>query len=375
MIFAASYAVNKAKKEEIVPVEATPVKDREKEETVQPLEILELEIGYALIPIVDTEQGGELLDKIRAIRKQVAMDLGIVVPPMKLKDNLQLKSGEYVIQLKGIEVGRGDLLMGHVLAMSPDGAERQIEGTPTKEPVFNLEAYWIKEADREKYVAEGLTIVDHPTIIATHLTEIVRNNAHELLTRRETQKLIDSIASVHQKVIEEITQNQVNMGSVQKVLQNLLREQVSIRDLVTILEAIADCCSSIKDPDVITEYVRQRMARSILKPYLVDGTLNILLLEKSLEEKVINSLQTSDQGSFLALDLPSSQRLIERIGEEARKMMLKSLQPVLLVHPVIRGKLRKFLERYIQGLTVISHNEIPPQIKIQSVGVVKLNET
>ncbi|MGD0657375.1 MAG: flagellar biosynthesis protein FlhA [Syntrophorhabdales bacterium] len=375
MIFAASYAVNKAKKEEMVPVEAPPVKDREKEETVQPLEILELEIGYALIPIVDTEQGGELLDKIRAIRKQVAMDLGIVVPPMKLKDNLQLKSGEYVIQLKGIEVGRGDLLIGHVLAMSPDGAERQIEGTPTKEPVFNLEAYWIKEADRERYVAEGLTIVDHPTIIATHLTEIVRNNAHELLTRRETQKLIDSIASVHQKVIEEITQNQVNMGSVQKVLQNLLREQVSIRDLVTILEAIADCCSSIKDPDVITEYVRQRMARSILKPYLVDGTLNILLLEKSLEEKVINSLQTSDQGSFLALDLPSSQRLIERIGEEARKMMVKSLQPVLLVHPVIRGKLRKFLERYIQGLTVISHNEIPPQIKIQSVGVVKLNET
>ncbi len=374
MIFAASYAVNKAKKEEMVPVEAPPPKDREKEETVQPLEILELEIGYALIPIVDTEQGGELLDKIRAIRKQVAMDLGIVVPPMKLKDNLQLKSGEYVIQLKGIEVGRGDLLMGHVLAMSPDGAEKPIEGTPTREPVFNLEAYWIKEADREKYVAEGFTIVDHPTIIATHLTEIVRNNAHELLTRRETQKLIDSIASVHQKVIEEITQNQVNMGSVQKVLQNLLREQVSIRDLVTILEAIADCCSSIKDPDVITEYVRQRMARSILKPYLVDGIVNILLLEKSLEEKVINSLQTSEQGSFLALDLPSSQRLIEKLGEEARKMLLRGLQPVLLVHPVIRGKLRKFLERYIQGLTVISHNEIPPQIKIQSVGVVKLDE-
>ena len=374
MIFAASYAVNRASKEEIVPTEAPVSRDREKEETVQPLEILELEIGYALIPIVDTEQGGELLDKIRAIRKQVALDLGIVVPPMKLKDNLQLKSGEYVIQLKGIEVGRGELLMGHVLAMSPDGAERRIEGTPTKEPVFNLEAYWIKDADRERYVAEGLTIVDHPTIIATHLTEIVRNNAHELLTRRETQKLIDSIASMHQKVIEEITQNQINMGSIQKVLQNLLREQVSIRDLVTILEAIADCCSSIKDPDVITEYVRQRMARSILKPYLVDGTLNILLLEKSLEEKVISSLQTSDQGSFLALDLPSSQKLIEKIGEEAKKMMLKSLQPVLLVHPVIRGKLRRFLERYIQGLTVISHNEIPPQIKIQSVGMVRLDE-
>ncbi len=374
MTFAASYLVNKAKKEEMIaPAEKHHSQDKDKEEVVQPLEILELEIGYALIPLVDAEQGGELLDKIRAIRKQVALDLGIVVPPMKLKDNLQLKPAEYVVQLKGIEVGRGELMLGHVLAMSPDGNEKQVDGIPTREPVFNLEAYWVKDVNREKYVAQGLTIVDHPTIIATHLTEIVRNNAHELLTRRETQKLIDSIASAHQKVIEEITQNQVNMGSVQKVLQNLLREQVSIRDLVTVLEAIADCSSSIKDPDVITEYVRQRMARSILKPYLVDGTLNILLLEKSLEERVVASLQTSDQGSFLAIDLPSSQKLIEKIGEEAKKMMVRSLQPVLLVHPVIRGKLRKFLERYIQGLTIISHNEIPPQVKIQSVGVVRLD--
>ncbi len=231
--FAVSYVIEKAKKEEAVPVPGPPMKNEEREEKVQPLEILELEIGYALIPIVDAEQGGELLDKIRAIRKQVAMDLGIVVPPMKLKDNLQLKAGEYMVQLKGIEVGRGELMAGHVLAMSSDGNGNPPDGIPTKEPVFNLDAYWVKEADRDKYMAEGLTIVDHPTIIATHLTEIVRNNAHELLTRRETQKLIDSIASVHQKVIEEITQNQINMGSVQKVLQNLLREQVSIRDLVT----------------------------------------------------------------------------------------------------------------------------------------------
>jgi flagellar biosynthesis protein FlhA len=374
MTFAASYLVYKAKKEEIVPVEKPREREKDKDEVVQPLEILELEIGYALIPIVDAEQGGELLDKIRAIRKQVAAELGIVVPPMKLKDNLQLKAGEYVIQLKGIEMGRGELMLGHVLAMSPDGHEKPEDGVPTREPVFNLEAYWVKEANREKYVAQGLTIVDHPTIIATHLTEIVRNNANELLTRRETQKLIDSIASAHQKVIEEITQNQVNMGAVQKVLQNLLREQVSIRDLVTILEAIADCSSSIKDPDIITEYVRQRMARSILKPYLVEGVLNILLLEKHLEEKVVASLQASDQGGFLSLDLATSQRLIEKTGEEAKKMMLKSLQPVLLVHPVVRGKLRRFLERYIQGLAVISHNEVPPQVKIQSVGVIKLND-
>ncbi|MGD0232221.1 MAG: flagellar biosynthesis protein FlhA [Syntrophorhabdales bacterium] len=287
--FAASYVINKAKKEEIVPLGTPPSEEKEKEEVVQPIEILELEIGYALIPIVDADQGGELLDKIRAIRKQMAMELGIVVPPMKLKDNLQQKPGE-------------------------------------------------------------------------------------LMTRRETQKLIDSISPTHQKVIEEINQNQVSMGTIQKVLQNLLREQVSVRDLVTILEAIADSCGTIKDPDMITEYVRQRMARSILKPYLVDGVLSILIMEKSLEEKVMAGLQSSDGGGLLALDLVLGQRLVEKIGEEARKVMLKSLQPVLLVHPIIRGKLRKFLERHIQGITVISHNEIPPQIKIQSLGVIKLNE-
>jgi flagellar biosynthesis protein FlhA len=271
-------------------------------------------------------------------------------------------------------VARGELQLGHVLAMSQDGNDKEVDGIPTKEPVFNLDAYWIKDKDRERYVTEGFTIVDHPTIIATHLTEVVRNNANDLLTRHETQKLIDSVSGVHQKVIEELTQNQINIGVIQKVLQNLLREQVSIRDLVSILEAIADTSSAIKDPDIITEYVRQRMARSILKPYLVDGVLNILLLEKPLEEKIVNSMQSSDQGGFLALNLASSQRLVECIGEESRKMMLRSLQPVLLVHPIIRGKLRRFLERYIQGVTVISHNEIPPQIKIQSAGVIKVSD-
>jgi flagellar biosynthesis protein FlhA len=372
--FGVSYAVNKAKKEDLVPVDEPVVKRTVDEETVRPLEILELEVGYGLIPLVDESQGGELLDKIKAIRKQVAMDLGIVVPPMKLRDNLQLKAGEYVIELKAIEVGRGDLVMGCVLAMSSDGIMVPEDSEPTKEPVFGLDAYWVKGITREKRIAEGLTIVDHPTIIATHLTEIIRTNAHELLTRRETQKLMDSISSMHQKVIEEITQNQVNLGVMQKVLQNLLREQVSIRDLVTILEAIADCSSSIKDPDIITEYVRQRIARSILKPYLLDGVLNILLFEKSLEEKIVSSLKTSDQGTFLNMDLVMSQKLVENTGVATRKMMAKGFQPVLLVHPVIRGKLRRFLERYIQGIVVISHNEIPPQIKIQSGGAIKLGD-
>ncbi|MFZ2800096.1 MAG: flagellar biosynthesis protein FlhA, partial [Syntrophorhabdus sp.] len=289
--FGTSYLVGKTKKEEIVSVPEVTGEERDKGEFIQPMEILEIEIGYGLIPIVDAEQSGELLDKIRAIRKQMAIELGIVVPPMKLRDNLQLKAGEYLILLKGIEMGRGELMAGYVLTMGSEDKKKTIDGIPTREPVFNLDAYWIKEKDRDQYVAAGMTVVDHPTIIATHLTEIIRNNAHELMTRQETQKLIDTVSATHSKVIEEIAQNQINAGIIQKVLQSLLREQVSIRDLITILEAVADASSTSREPELITEFVRQRMARSILKPYLIDGTLNLLILEKNLEEKLINSLQ------------------------------------------------------------------------------------
>lgn len=373
--FGMGRVMKNAKTEEVAGLPEPVPEEGEKAEIIQPLEILEIEIGYGLIPLVDADQRGELLDKIRAIRKQMAVELGIVVPPMKLRDNLQLKAFEYVALLKGIEMGRGSLVQGSLLAMGPEEKQGMFEATPTKEPVFNLDAYWINEKDRDKCIAEGFTVVDHPTIIATHLTEIIRNNAHELMTRQETQKLVDTIAATSPKVVEEIAQGQVNMGVVQKVLQNLLREQVSIRDLVTILESVADAASTTKDPEFITEYVRQRMARSILKPYLIDGILNIQILEKSLEEKLINSIQPADQGSMLALDLSFSQRFIEKIGEEAKRAMLANMQPVILVHPVLRGKLRKFLERYIQGVAIISHNEIPPQIKIQSVGVVRINES
>ena len=323
--FGTSYLVGKTKKEEIVSVPEVTGEERDKGEFIQPMEILEIEIGYGLIPIVDAEQSGELLDKIRAIRKQMAIELGIVVPPMKLRDNLQLKAGEYLILLKGIEMGRGELMAGYVLTMGPEDKKKTIDGIPTREPVFNLDAYWIKEKDRDQYVAAGMTVVDHPTIIATHLTEIIRNNAHELMTRQETQKLIDTVSATHSKVIEEIAQNQINAGIIQKVLQSLLREQVSIRDLITILEAVADASSTSREPELITEFVRQRMARSILKPYLIDGTLNLLILEKNLEEKLINSLQpcllyTSDAADdLLCVDLGG-----RRIIKKKKKIKIKA---------------------------------------------------
>lgn len=372
----AGYAMKRAKEKEVSSQIVKQKEERfpESKDFVQPVELLELELGYGLIPLVDPEQNGELLEKIKGIRRQIAFELGVVIPPMKVRDNLHLKSGEYVILIRGIEVGRGELLLGHLLAMSQDEEKRIPDGIPTKEPVFNLDAYWIKEKDRDKYVSEGMTVVDHSTIVATHLTEVVRTNAHEFLTRQETQKLLDSISHIHQKVVEELAQNNVSVGLIQKVLQNLLREEVSIRDLVTILEAIADITPNTKDPEAITEYVRQRMARSILKPYLREGTLSVLIFERGIEEKLISSLRTTEQGSFLALDLNFTQVLVERISEEAKKAMLKNLHPVILVHPSIRAKLKRFLERYVQGMAVISHNEVPPQIKIHVIGVIRTDE-
>ncbi len=370
----AGYVIAKTQKEEAAQLPELPAEGAEKADLVQPIDMLEVEIGYGLIPIVDTEQSGELLEKLKAIRKQLATELGIVVPPMKVRDNLQLKAGEYAIFLKGMEMGKGELLPGHFLAMGADDQHRIADALPTKEPVFGLDAAWVKEKDRDRYVAEGFTIVDHATVIATHLTEILRNNAHELMTRQEVQKLLDNISGSHQKLVEELTQGGANIGIIQKVFQNLLREQVSIRDLVTILETIADHALATKDPEVLTEHVRQRMARSILKPYLVDGMLHVLIFEKALEEKLISSLQTSDQGTYLALDLSFTQALIDKLSNEVKNMMIQNIQPVVLVHPIIRAKLRKLLERYIQGIAVVSHNEIPQQIKIKSAGVIRAHE-
>ncbi len=370
----AGYVVGKSQQEQQERLESaeTPAVEAEKEDSVQPIDTLEIEIGYGLIPIVDTDLAGGLLEKLKSIRKQMAQELGIVIPPIKVRDNLQFKAGEYAILLKGVEIARAELLLGHLLAMGGDEGRPLGDGIPTREPVFNLEATWIRDKDKERYATEGFTIVDHATVIATHLTELVRNNAHDLISRQEVQKLIDGVSSGHQKVMEEIGQQNLSVGSIQKVLQNLLREQVSIRDLVTILETIADYAGVTKDPDILCEYVRQRMARSILKPYLIDGTLHVLIFEKTLEEKVINSLQTTDQGTYLALDLSFSQQLVDKVGSEMKKLMSDNVQPVLLVHPVIRGKLRRFLERYIQGITIVSHNEIPHQIKIKSAGVIRI---
>lgn len=374
----AGYLISKRKKEsdirEAAVIAASTQREasEEKESSISPVEMFELEIGYNLISIVDDEQGGELLEKIRAMRKQVAMELGFMVPAMKLRDNLNLKSNEYSILLKGVEMGRGEMVVGSLLAMGPEEKQGEIEGIPAKEPVFGLDAFWISPEKKETCMGLGFTVVDPATIIATHLTEIVKGNAHEFITRQEVQKLIDSIVSDNPKVMEEINQNQVTLGTLQKIMQNLLREQVSVRDMVTILESVADAVTYTRDHELITEYVRQKMSRNIIKPYIRDGILGVLVFEKNLEEKIIGSIQQTEQGSQLAFDLSFSRQMLNAIGDEIKNVHTQGLPPVILMHPTVRAKMRRFLEKYNLSVTIVSHNEIPSNIKIQSLGVIKL---
>ncbi|MEJ2034418.1 MAG: flagellar biosynthesis protein FlhA, partial [Deltaproteobacteria bacterium] len=338
------------------------------------LDILELEVGYGLIPLVDEKQEGDLLERIRAIRRQFAMDMGMIIPPLHVRDNLQLKPDEYVLLLKGIEIARGEVMMGYLLAMDAGAAKREIEGISTQEPAFGLPALWIASDKKDEAQVAGYTVVDPSTVVATHITEQLRGHADELLGRQETQKLLDNLAKTHPKVVEELVPNVLTLGGVQKVLQNLLRERVSIRDLLTICETLADYGPQIKDPSILTEYVRQKLARSILAPYVdEENNLPVLTLATRVEDLVRESIQKGEQGAQLALEPNMAQRLLEAVQEMAEKAAADGYQPVILCSAILRRHLRRLLERFLPQVAVLSHNELTPQVKIQSLGTVEVN--
>ncbi|MEW6595624.1 MAG: flagellar biosynthesis protein FlhA [Thermodesulfobacteriota bacterium] len=343
-------------------------------EALLPLDVLELEVGYGLIPLVDENQKGDLLERIRAIRRQFAMDMGLVIPPLHVRDNLQLKPDEYVLLMKGVEVGRGEVMMAHLLAMDSGAAKREIDGIPTTEPAFHLPALWIAEEKKDEAQVAGYTVVDPSTVVATHLTEILRTHADELLGRQDTQKLLDNLAKTHPKVVEELVPTLLPLGLVQKVLQNLLRERVSIRDLLTICETLADHAPMGKDPEILTEYVRQKMARSIASPHVdQEGNLNVLTLAQRAEDIIRESIQQSDHGAFLNLEPNLAQRLLEQIQQESEKAATNGYQPIILCSPVIRRHLRRLLERFMPHVMVLSHNEVTTQTRIRSMGTIEIN--
>ena len=345
----------------------------ERVENLLPLDVLELEVGYGLIPLVDEEQNGELLDRIRAIRRQFALEMGFIVPPLHVRDNLQLKPGEYAVLIRGIEVARADLMLGHLLAMDPGDVRRPIDGLDTKEPAFNLPAKWIPENKKELAQQAGYTVVDLPTVIATHITEIIRQHADELLTRQDVQKLVDTVAQNNAKVIEELIPNLLNIGQVQKVLQNLLRERVSIRDLQSILESMADHAPMTRDADLLTEFARQKMARSILRQYETpDGELPILTLGADIEELLSRSLRDTDRGAYMNLDPESGQRILSAIKNSFDRFSHLHYQPVLLTSPMVRRHLRKLTEKFIPNLSILSHNELIPTVQLKVLGEASL---
>ena len=345
----------------------------EEVQALLPLDLMELEVGYGLIPLVDEDQNGNLLARIRSIRRQFALDMGVIVPSLHLRDNLQLKPGEYVVQIKGNRVASAEIMIDHYLAMDPGDARHNIKGIETLEPAFNLPALWIPAAKKDEAVMAGYTVVDPSTVIATHLTEVFKQNLHEFLGRQEVQSLLDNLGQRAPKVVEELVPGILSLGTVQKVLQNLVRENVSVRDLLTIVECLADYGHSIKDADQLTEFVRQRLSRTIIKPYLGQGNLlPIISLSPAIEGAFQESIKRTEQCSYLAMEPGLAHKIIQSINKAAEKGIVAEGQPVLLTSPLVRQHLAQLLARFLPTMPVISQAEIPADIRLESVAMVEI---
>jgi flagellar biosynthesis protein FlhA len=348
-------------------------KEPEKIENLLGVDPLELEVGYGLVNLVDGAANGDLLERITGIRKQFALEMGIVVPPLRIRDNLELKPGDYQVLLKGVSVATGSLMVGHLMAMDPGNVTEEVKGIPTKEPAFGLDAMWIAAADKDRANYCGYTVVDLSTVIATHLTEVIRQNSAELLGRQELQTLLDGIKQSAPKVIEDLIPAVIPVGTVLKVLKNLLKESVSIRDLRTILEALGEMAPYQKDASLLTEHARTALARSITKKLVgFDGQLTLLTLDKSVEETFAGGIIQTDQGPQLSLDPEFVRQFVSELNDQAAQLLQETNQAVVLCSPVIRMHVKQLIDRFIPNITVLSHNELAPSVNIRSFGTVRL---
>ena len=356
--------------EEVQPEYIEEMRKPENVMSLLKVDPIEVEFGYAIIPLADVNQGGDLLDRVVMIRRQIALELGMVVPIIRLRDNIQLNPSQYRIKIKGIEVSEGELVMDGFLAMDPGTADGEIDGTDTTEPAFGLPAKWIKEEERERAELLGYTVVDPPTVISTHLTETIKSHVHELLGRQEVKKLVDNLKENYPTLVEELIPKQMTFGEVQKVLANLLKEGVSIRDLVTIFETLADYAPITRDPDMLTEYVRQSLARTISKKFVTGKRAKVVTLDRDLEERIMNSVQQTEQGSYLALDPAVTKEIMNSLSKQMDLFNQLGEQPIILTSPMVRLYFKKLTEQFAPGLIVLSYNELDPGIEIQSMGVV-----
>jgi len=379
LLFVLANTVNKREKIAAIEEEMA-VGDEEAEEIRKPenvtsllnVDSILLLFGYGLIPLVDSNQGGDLLDRVVMIRRQIVIELGAIVPVIRLRDDIKLAPNQYKIMIKGVEVASGDILFDHYMAMNPGYVEEEIDGIETREPYLGLPALWINEASRERAEALGYTVVDAPAIIATHLTEVIRDNLAELLTRQDVQTLIDNVRQTHPILIDELIPKLMGVGEVQKVLGNLLRENVSIRDLVTILETLADHAVTTRDSDMLTEYVRQSLRRSISSRYFDNEVNTVITLNPELEQTIMSNIQQTEQGNYIALDPATTQKIFESLNREVTKLNSMGITPIILTSPIVRVYFKRLIEQNVPDLVVLSYNELEPNVDIQSVGMVSI---
>lgn len=361
--------------EEIAEEEEEAEEIRRPENVVSLLSVdpIELEFGYGIIPLADVNQGGDLLDRVVMIRRQIALELGTVVPIIRLRDNIQLNPSQYIIKIKGIQVAEGEIMFDHYMAMNPGYVEEEITGIPTEEPSFHLPALWITEAQRERAESLGYTVVDPPSIIATHLTEVVRSHIAELLTRQDVQNLVNNLKETNPVLVEELTPAMLSLGDIQKVLQNLLSEGISIRDLLSIFEILADHAATTRDTDVLTEYVRQGLRRAISSRYFMTGEgmkNTVITLDPKIEQEIMSSVKQTEQGAYLTLDPERIRAIMQAVQVEVTKLEELGKNAIVVCSPIVRMYFKKMSEDYFEDLIVVSYNEVEPGVELESVGMV-----
>lgn len=359
--------------EEVGEEEESAEEIRRPENVVSLLQVdpIELEFGYGIIPLADVNQGGDLLDRVVMIRRQIALELGCVVPMIRLRDNIQLNPNQYLIKIKGVPVSEGEILFDHYMAMNPGYVEEEITGIPTFEPSFHLPAIWITESQRERAESLGYTVVDPPSIIATHLTEVVRNNIDTLLTRQDVQNLINNVQEANTTLVSELVPKLLGVGEIQKVLQNLLKEGISIRDLVTIFETLADNATTTRDTDVLTEYVRQSLKRAISNKYFPSNEMtSVVTLDPKIEQEIMGSVKQTEQGAYINLAPEKMQDILNSVRDEVDKMEELGKNPIIVTSPIVRMYFKKITSEQFRDLVVISYNEIAPDVELQSIGMV-----
>ncbi len=377
---AGGFYLNKSKQEEQAldelpeeEVQSDEMKSPESVVNLLSVDPIEFEFGYGLIPLADANQGGDLLDRIVMIRRQLALELGLVIPVVRIRDNIQLQPNEYRIKIKGSEMANGELFLDHYLAMSPGSGDDSLDGIDTVEPAFGLPAKWIPEESKEEAELSGYTVVDPPSVVSTHLTEVIKLNAHELLGRKETKQLVDHLKESDSILVEDVTPEPLSTGDIQKVLAKLLRENVSIRNLPVIFETLADYSRMTTDTELLGEYVRQALSRQITGQYSVPGLpLQVITLSGKVEKAVAEGVQQTEHGNFLSLDPSVSQQIIESAAQQVERLSIQEQTPVILCSPAVRMYVKQLIERHMPRVPVLSYNELEPSIEVQSAGVVSI---